>query len=83
MFIFFIQLIFSTFLFLQNNQTNNMNKHVPANCQQMPEKTIVNEAESLCDKLRLCSLVTKIDEIKDDTGIVYFLWCVYEILYYT
>lgn len=50
-----------------------MNTHVPANCQKMPEKTIVNEVESLCDKLRLCSLVTKINEIKDDTGIVYFI----------
>lgn len=59
------------FLFLQNNQTNNIDTHVPANCQQMPEKVIVNEAESLCDKLRLCSLITEIDEIKDDTGIVY------------
>lgn len=55
-----------------NNQTNNMNTHVPANCQKMPEKTIVNEVESLCDKLRLCSLVTKINEIKDDTDSLEF-----------
>lgn len=44
---------------------------MPANCQP---KIIVNEVESLCDKLR--SLVTEVDEIKDDTGIVYFIFFV-------
>lgn len=68
-------------MFLQNNQTNNTDTHVPANCQP---KMIVNEVESLCDKLHLCSLVTEVDEIKDDTGIVYLIFFVMcEILYYT
>lgn len=79
----YIQLIFSTFLLFQKNQTStvdNMVTHESTNCQEMSEKIIVNEVEGLCDKLRLCSLVSETNEIKDDAGIVYFIF--FYIFYY-
>lgn len=63
-------------LFLQRNRTNNANTYVPSNCQQMSEKTITNEVQDLCDKLRLGSLVTEVDEIEDKTGIIHFIFFV-------
>ncbi|XP_072746594.1 ankyrin repeat and LEM domain-containing protein 2 isoform X2 [Anoplolepis gracilipes] len=51
----------------QTNKVDNILTHKSANCQKMPENIIDNEVEGLCDKLRLCSLVTEADEIEDDT----------------
>ncbi|KAL6425968.1 hypothetical protein ACFW04_008932 [Cataglyphis niger] len=55
-------------LYSKRNQTCNSVWHtnVSANCQQISQ-IFANEIEGLCDKLRMCSLVTEDDKTENDT----------------
>lgn len=60
---------------MQVDLVNNTNTNMPANCQGITEEVNtldVNEIQNLCDKLRSCSLSTKLDEVEqddEDTGL--------------
>jgi len=57
-----------------------INVYAPVNCkdesvsyQKTSKEMNINDIEYLCDKLYMCSLTTEIDNIEEDTGIVYLV----------